>query len=221
MGLNDFQEVIFPSWAYKNDPDNAALKLVPLAGQVMGEEARIAREWNGYHKAAAGEQAVLGKIVKLNLATDYIPDQEVLNPKGIQCIQKKKTGWVIWGDRIPATSTGLVWKHKRELLSHYERVLMENYDWVIFQINDTELWNPLRLSLKQYFVPEWRPKRAVRGDKFKDAVQIKLDEELNTVATMDAGDLYAMITVRLADTVERFNIIISPAGIFETISLAA
>lgn len=218
MGRNDFQQMIFPSWAYKTDPDRTGLKLVPLSGMVMGEEARIARVYKGYHKAGAGEEAVLGKIVKLNLATDYIPVDETLNPKGIQCIQKKKGNWVVWGDRIPATSTGLTWKHQRELLSHYERTMMENYDWVIFAINDTDLWIPLLNSFNAYFMPEWRPKRAIRGDTFKEAAQFKVDSENNNDATLAAGDLYAAISLRLADTVERLNIIISPAGIFEILS---
>lgn len=218
MGRNDFQSMIFPGYVYKNDPDRTGLKLVPACGMVLGEESRTAYQWGGYHKAEAGTKAVLSKVVKLPLATDYIPDDEVLNPKGIQCIQKKEGNWVIWGDRIPATSTGLVWKHQREQLSHYERVMMENYDWIIFSINDPELWTQLLASFNAFYLPEWRPKKAIRGKTFKDAAKFKIDSENNTDATMATGDLYAAISLRLSDTVERFNIIISPAGIFESLS---
>ena len=58
----------------------------------------------------------------------------------------------------------------------------------------------------------------MRGDRFEDAVQIKVDDENNTNLTRDAGELHAEITLRLADTVERFVISIGKAGIFESVA---
>ncbi len=218
MGRNDFAQTIFPSWYYKNDPDrDNILKLVPLTGAVQGVEALFAYSWGGYHKAAAGTDAILEKVVKLPTG-DHVIDDEVTNPKGVQVVLKKEGNWVIWGDRVPATSSGLVWKHKREQLSHYERVLMENMDWIIFAINDEDQQDIALAALTDYFLKEWRPKRALRGNRFVDAVSIKIDSENNTDATRSTGDMYASIKLRLADTIERFNIIISPAGIFEELA---
>lgn len=219
LGRNDFAQVIYPSYYYKNNPDANGLKLVSATGHVQGVESRFAYQWSGYHKAAAGTDARLFKVVKLPTG-DHVIDDELTNPKGIQVIIKKEGNWVIWGDRVPATSTGLTFKHHREMLSHYERVLFENYDWIIFQINDTDLWPVLLASFKAYFLPEWRPKRALRGDTFEQAAQFKVDSENNTNATMATGDTNAEIKLRLADTVERLNIIISPAGIFEELGVA-
>lgn len=218
MGRNDFAQTIFPSWYYKNDPDRAnALKLVPLTGAVQGVEALFAYSWGGYHKAAAGTDAILEKVVKLPTG-DHVIDDEITNPKGLQVVLKKEGNWCIWGDRVPATSSGLVWKHKREQLSHYERVLMENMDWIIFAINDEDQQQVALSALTAYFLQEWRPKRALRGNRFDDAVSIKIDSENNTNATRSTGDMYCEIRLRLADTIERFNIIISPAGIFEELA---
>ena len=219
LGRNDFAQCIFPSYYYKQNPDANGLKLVAATGHVQGVEARFAYQWQGYHKAAAGTDARLFKCVKLPTG-DTVLNDEITNRKGLQLILKKEGNWVIWGDRVPATATGLSWKHQREQLSHYERVLFENYDWIMFQINDTDLWPTLLASFKAYFLPEWRPKRALRGDTFEEAAQFKVDSENNTSVTMNEGDLNAAIKLRLADTVERLNIIISPAGIFEELGVA-
>ncbi|NIY18206.1 MAG: hypothetical protein GWM98_26750 [Nitrospinaceae bacterium] len=217
MGRNDFAQAILPSWYYIQDPDRAGNILIPVTGAVQGVEALIAYSWQGYHKAAAGTQAVLEKCVKIP-SGEKVLDDEITNPKGIQVILKKEGNWVIWGDRCPATSTGLKFKHKREQLSHYERVLFENFDWIIFAINDEETQDIALAALQAYFLPEWRPKRALRGSTFPEAVSIKVDNEINTDITRASGDLNAEIKLRLADTVERFNIIMSPAGIFEQLA---
>jgi hypothetical protein len=217
MGRNDFAQEIFPSWYYVQDPDRPnALKLIPTTGAVHGIEALTSRAYGGYHKAAAGVSAVLSRAVKIPTGNKVL-DQEITNPKGLQIILKKEGNWVVWGDRVPATSTGLKFKHKREQLSHYERVLFENFDWIIFAVNDPEQQNVARTALTAYFLPEWRPKRALRGNTFPEAATIKVDSENNTEATIQAGDLNAEVKLRLAETVERFNIIISPTGVFEEV----
>ncbi|GAH13262.1 unnamed protein product, partial [marine sediment metagenome] len=155
-----------------------------------------------------GTSAVLERCVKLPTG-EKVLDGEITNPKGIQIILEKEGNWVIWGDRVPATSTGLKFKHKREQLSHYGRVLFENYDWIIFSINDTDQQDVARTALTAYFLPEWKPKRALRGATFPQAAAIKVDAENNTEATIQSGDLNAEIKLRLAETVERFNLILS------------
>ena len=50
---------------------------------------------------------------------------------------------------------------------------------------------------------------------FEEAVGIKIDEENNTNLTRANGDLNAEISLRLADTVERFIITIGKLGIFD------
>lgn len=217
MGRNDFAQTILPSWYYIQDPDRAGNILIPVTGAVQGVEALTAYSWQGYHKAAAGTKAVLEKCVKIPTG-EKVLDDEITNPKGIQIILKKEGNWVIWGDRCPATATGLKFKHKREQLSHYERVLFENFDWIMFAINDEETQPIALAALQAYFLPEWRPKRALRGNTFPEAVSIKVDNEINNDITRAEGDLNAEIKVRLADTVERFNIIMSPAGIFEQLA---
>ena len=217
LGRNTHMSVIFPSFADVADPVLAGRrKEIPITGQVQGREARSARNADGYHKAAAGIEETLPRIIELP-TKDSVINGEILNPAGLQVVRVKQGNFVIWGDRNPATDPAFTFKHQRELLSHYEHVLQESFDFVIFAINDPIEQPGLIAALTSFFLPEFR-KRAVRGDSFEDAVKIKIDDENNTNATRALGDLNAEITLRLADTVEKFIITIGKAGIFEDLA---
>lgn len=217
LGRSDYAGACFPAFARVSDPvKSGLLKWVPQVGVIHGREAKTARNWDGYHKVAAGIDVTLPKIKELTTGTRVI-DGELLNPVGIQRIIKKQGNFVVWGARVPASNSGWKWKQQRELLSYYEHVLAESFDWIIFAINDPQEQPGAVAALKDFFVKEWR-KRAIRGNKFDDACKIKIDAENNTDATRASGDLNAEITLQLADTVERFVITISKAGIFESVA---
>jgi len=219
LGRNDFAVVAFPSYGYVADPEASTtgkLKLVTLTGQIHGREARMAQDNLGYHMAEAGITATLPKVLKLPTG-DAILNEEYLNPLGINVVKKVKGNFIIWGDRTLWVDSNWKFKHQRELMSYYEHVLQENFDWIIFQLNDPITDKKAVTSLKDFFLPEWR-KRAIRGKTFEDAAIIKVDSEINTDATRAAGDMNAKISLRLADTVERFNIMIGKMGIFESVA---
>lgn len=214
LGRSDMAKVIFPSYAKVGDPVlRGLLKTVPLTGQVHGREALVAKNHNGYHKVAAGITVTLPRIRELPTG-DTVLNGELLNPAGLQRVERKNGRYVIWGARLPSIDPAYRFSQHRELLSYYEHVLSESFDFVIFAINDPQEQPGLIAALKSFFYPEWT-KRALRGDTFEDAAAIKIDDENNTDATRAAGDLNADITLRLADTVERFIISIGPRGVFE------
>ena len=64
----------------------------------------------------------------------------------------------------------------REQLSYYEHVLIGNFDYIIFAINDPEARPGLISSMKKFFRPEWR-NRALRGNSADEAARIKIDDE--------------------------------------------
>lgn len=221
IGRSDYSKWSFPSEGTVPDPDPAAarenkVKTVPLTGQIHGREASIARDFDGYHKAAAGVDATLPRCLNIPTGSRKL-DEELLNPAGINVIKKKSGNFVLWGDRTPALDPAWKFAHQREQMSHYEHVLMENFDWIIFSINDADSDDLARTALEAYFRPEW-VKRALRGQKFEDAATIKVDAELNTDAVRAAGDKIASVTLRLADTTERFIIRIGKAGLFEAVA---
>jgi hypothetical protein len=96
-------------------------------------------------------------------------------------------------------------------------VLQSNFDFIVFAINDSTNDLDALAALKRFFQPEW-VKRALRGANADEAAQIKVDSENNTDATRSAGDQYADVSLKLADTVERFVIRIGKQGIFEQVA---
>jgi hypothetical protein len=217
LGRSDFAVVAFPSYGTVPDPlsSEGKTKTVTLTGMIHGREARIAADYDGYHKAEAGIDAKLPKLLDIP-TSDAILNEELLNPAGIAIIKKVKGNFIIWGDRTVHSDPTWKWKHQRETMSYYEHVLQESFDWIIFMINDRTTESLAISALNSFFLPEYA-KRAVRGNTFQEAVIIKLDEELNTDATRANGDMISEIKLRLADTVERFIIRIGKQGIFESV----
>jgi phage tail sheath protein FI len=218
LGRSDFAVCAWPSYGSVADPEAEGdkLKVIPLTGMIHGREARMAADWDGYHKAEAGEDATLPALLDIPTG-DAVLNEELLNPSGVNVIKKIKGNYVIWGDRTLNVDPTWKWKHQREQMSYYEHVLQENFGWIIFSINDAISDKSALVALRAFFKPEWQPKRALRGDKFEQAAIIKVDEEINTDATRDAGDKYADVSLRLADTTERFIIKIGKQGIFESV----
>lgn len=221
LGRSEYTKVSFPSYGYVPNPDPAAAregrqKLVTMTGMAHGREARIAADFDGYHKAEAGIDAILPRVLKLPTG-DTILNEELLNPAGIGLIKKKSGNFILWGDRTVHLDSNWKFAHHREAMSYYEHVLQESFDFIVFLINDSESDKDALSALKGFFLPEWR-KRALRGDTFEEAAIIKVDSENNTDATRAAGDKNGEVSLQMADVVERFIITIGKQGIFENVA---
>jgi hypothetical protein len=221
LGRSDYAVLGWPSYGYVPDPDPAfaregRLKLIPLTGAIHGREARIATDFDGYHKAQAGVDATLPRVLKLP-TLDQRLNEELLNPAGIAVIKKKSGNFVIWGDRTLHRDPSWRFKHQREQMSYYEQVLETAFDFIIFSINDEQSDAPAKTALITFFTPEY-VKRALRGKTFGEAAIIKIDAENNTDLTRSQADKYAEVSLKLADTTERFIIKIGKQGIFESVA---
>jgi hypothetical protein len=228
-GRLDLTVTFFPSFMYIRDPlarsgSEARETLVSVTGMQLGREALTARQNDGYQKAGAGVDVTLPLVVRAPvLGRPDRPtrlDEELLNPSGINPYRWASGGATIiaWGDRTLDQQTDFRFKHKREQLSHYANILLENFDWAIFQINDPDADADVLTALHAYFLAEYR-KRAIRGDSFvggrDPAAIIKMDGENNTPATRAQGDQIVDISLRFADVVERLKISIGAIGITE------
>jgi len=215
IGRNDFAVVSFPSYGFVPNPLGEGLKLVTLTGSIMGVESRFARDFDGYHKAAAGVDAILSNVIKLPAGLeDKQLDEEFLNPQGIGVIKQISGNFVLWGDRTLHLDPSSRFKHKRETLSHYENIFLENFDFIIFALNNRETREQLKSTFLVFFIPEFA-KGAIVGDSVTDAAIIKIDDENNPASETNAGNLNASITLNLVDTVERFIITVSQLGVTE------
>lgn len=216
IGRNDFGKVCFPSYAYVTNPLGAGTKLVSMTGSIHGREALVAKNYNGYHKVAAGVDVTLPNVIKLP-TEEKVLDEELLNPAGINVLKFNKGNCIIWGARSISIDPAFRFVQKREQLSHYENVLRENFDWIIFAIQNPSTKVKGKTSLVSYFLTEFN-NGALNGKTFEEACSIKIDDENNTPLTESNGDLNAEIKLRLADTVERFIITMGQAGIFESLA---
>lgn len=225
IGRSDYGVASFPSFGFVLDPDaeptadDVPMKQVPTIGMLLGREALVARQFDGYHKAPSGTDVTLPDLLELTTGdaeTATQLNEELTNPQGVNLIKFKDGVVIVWGDRTISPTSAWRFHHQRALMSHYQNVLRENFDWIVFAINDPGTQERAKTTLRAYFLPEW-VKGAIRGDKFSDAFQLKIDDENNTDLTRSAGDLNAEIKLRLADTVERFKIITGRAGIFDAV----
>ena len=217
IGRNDFGKTVWPSYHNVVNPLGNGTILQTVTGMVHGREAKVAKDFRGYHKAAAGTTVTLPGIVDWPLPEDFVIDEEQTNPQGINVILKKKGNWILWGDRTISLDPAWKFAHQREMMSHYENILFENFDWIVFAINDEIEQQRLLPVFQAFFLPEWQ-KRALRGRTFEEAATFKIDDENNTDLTRAGGDLNAEISLRLADVVERFIITIGKKGIFEQVA---
>ena len=216
LGRDDFAVCSYPSYGYVANPMGNGIVLRTLTGAIHGREALVARNYEGYHKAAAGIDVTLPNVIRLPTGARML-NEELLNPVGINVIKKSRGKFIVWGDRTIALDPTWKWKHQREYMSHIENIFREEFDYIIFAINDDVTQLSLVTTFRAFFTPEWK-KRALRGARFEDAVLIKIDSENNTNLTRADGNLFADIRLRLADTVERFVIRIGKAGIFEDLA---
>lgn len=216
IGRNDFAVGAFPAYGYVSNPLGSGKKLVSLSGSILGLEAKFAKDYDGFHKAAAGVDAILSNVLALPEGLqDKTLDEESLNPVGLQIIKFKEGNAIVWGDRTLGLDPAFKFKHQRETLSHYENTFLENFDFIIFALNDVKTQQLLKSSFLAFFTPEFA-KGAIEGSSVSDAAQVKIDEENNTELTKANGDLNAEIGVRIVNTVERFIISISKLGITES-----
>jgi hypothetical protein len=225
IGRNDYMKVSHPSFGSVPDPDPVAQregkrKTISLTGMIHGREARIAADFLGYHKAQAGVNATLPRLLDTAIG-DRDLDEEQLNPGGVNVIKKVGGNYVLWGDRTPHVDSNFKFAHKREQLSYYEQVFMESFDFLIFGINDADSDADARTAIIEFFRPEFA-KRALRGSQLiggsNPAMILKIDNELNTDAVRGAGNKIAEVSLRLADTTERFIIRIGQQGVFEDVA---
>lgn len=225
IGRSDYAVCHFPSFGYIADPDaeqtaeDVPTKLVALIGQVLGREALVARQYDGFHKAPAGIDVTLPDVLELTTGDPETATQineELTNPQGINLVKFRQGTAIVWGDRTLSPTSAWKWHQQRAQMSHYENVLAENFDWIVFDVNDADAREKTGVALRAYFYPEWT-KGALRGDTFAEAFSLKNDEEINTDASMAAGDLNSEIKLKLAYTIERFKILTGKAGIFDAV----
>jgi phage tail sheath protein FI len=177
----------FP-WIQVYDPEKGNI-FVPPSGHLAGVYSRTDSE-RGVHKAPANE------IVRGALGLKYSiskGEQDLLNPKGINCIRLMQGGGIrVWGARTLSSDSSWRYINVRRLFIMVETSIERATQWVVFEPNDHRLWKRVQRTISSFLTLLWRS-GALMGEQPEKAFYVKCDAETNPPEVIDAGQLIVEI----------------------------
>ncbi|MBR6172934.1 MAG: phage tail sheath family protein [Eubacterium sp.] len=143
---------MYHPWIEVFDPSSNKADFVPPSGAVMGIYARTDQS-RGVHKAPANETVFCS-----GLKTNYTKEeQDLLNPEGINLIRALPgQGIRVWGARTASTNATFKYVNVRRLFIFVEESIKANTNWVVFEPNDSTLWQRVQLSVSGFLDGLWR-----------------------------------------------------------------
>jgi phage tail sheath protein FI len=177
----------FP-WVEVYDPNKGNIHQPP-SGYLAGIYSRTDEE-RGVHKAPANE-VIRGA---LGLRYDVTKgEQDILNPKGINCIRSMKNrGIRVWGARTISSDPSWRYINVRRLFNMVEQSIEQGTQWVVFEPNDHRLWKRVSRTISAFLLRIWRS-GALMGETPEQAFYVKCDSETNPPEVIDAGQLICEI----------------------------
>lgn len=179
-------------WIDIYDPLSRALVTTPPSGHIAGVWARVDAN-RGVHKAPANEP-INGALDLSYLVTRQ--EQEVLNPKGVNCIRKFGTeGIRVWGARtLAAEADEFRYLNVRRLFTMLKESIAEGTMWIVFEPNEYKLWTSIRTVIGEFLTRVWRD-GALFGRTPEEAFFVKCDGETNPPDVRNAGQVVALVGV--------------------------
>lgn len=125
---------------------------IPPSGAIMGVYSRTDIE-RGVHKAPANET-----VACTGLKVNYTQaEQDILNPEGINLIRiLPGQGIRVWGARTASSNSAFKYVNVRRLFIYVEESIKNNTNWVVFEPNDTTLWNRVSVTISSFLTTMWR-----------------------------------------------------------------
>lgn len=161
----------------------------PPSGYMAGIYARSDAE-RGVHKAPANELVRGALGLKYNITKG---EQDILNPKGINCIRSfPNRGIRVWGARTVSSDPSWRYINVRRLFNMVEQSIELGTQWVVFEPNDHRLWKRVTRDITAFLMRLWR-QGALFGKTPEEAFFVKCDEETNPPEVIDAGQLIVEI----------------------------
>ncbi len=177
-----------------SQPGNESISreiLLPPSGFICGIYARNDND-KGVSKSP-GNEIVRGA---LRYETDIsFAEQEVLNPKGINCLRFfPGRGNRLWGART--TSSDPEWKYvgPRRYFLYLEHSIDRSTQWAAFENNGPQLWTNVRETVKSFLYNEW-VSGALLGANPDEAYFVRCDRSTMTQNDLDNGRLICLIGV--------------------------
>ena len=179
----------FP-WIQVYDPNKGNIH-VPPSGHVTGIYAACDGE-RGVHKAPANElvKGALGLRYKITKG-----EQDLLNPKGINCIRElPNIGIRVWGARTISSDASWRYINVRRLFIMVEKSIRMGTQWVVFEPNNQTLWKKIIRNITAFLLRVWKD-GALFGATPEEAFYVKCDVENNPPEVIDAGQVIIEIGI--------------------------
>jgi phage tail sheath protein FI len=161
----------------------------PPSGYMAGVYARSDGE-RGVHKAPANELVRGALGLKYSITRG---EQDILNPKGINCIREfPNRGIRVWGARTVSSDASWRYINVRRLFNMVEQSIELGTQWVVFEPNDHRLWKRITRDISAFLLRLWR-QGALFGKTPEEAFYVKCDDETNPPEVIDAGQLIVEI----------------------------
>ena len=189
---------IYYPWISIFDPLSQQQIDMPPSGHVCGIYARSDTE-RGVHKAPANE--VVSGALDLEVMSSGLRaiitkgQQDVLNPKGINCIRAfPGRGIRVWGARTISSDPLWHYVNVRRLFIYVEKSINDGTQWVVFEPNDEKLWARVKQTINQFLTTVWRS-GALMGTTQDEAFFVKCDRSTMTQDDIDTGKLIVLIGI--------------------------
>src|SRR6266545_17147 len=191
-------QVFDPATKIQNPTGDGRI-FVPPSGHLAGIYARV-DETRGVHKAPANEPVLGALDLKYRVSK---PQQDLLNPQGVNCIRDLNGAIRVWGARTVGGDRNGEWKHVpvRRLFLFLRESIDEGTQWVVFEPNDTSLWAKITRNVTAFLTNVWRS-GALFGATPQEAFYVKCDAETNPPEVRDAGQVVTEIGVAVVKPAE-------------------
>jgi phage tail sheath protein FI len=131
------------------------------------------------------------------------PQQDGLNPVGVNCIRSLGGDIRVWGARtVGGDRNGdLKYINVRRLLLYLRKSIDQGTQWVVFEPNNTALWAKIERNVSAFLTEVWRD-GALFGAKATDAFYVTCDSSTNPPEVRDAGQVVTEIGVAIVRPAE-------------------
>ncbi len=188
----------YTPWLRVIDGQTDLPRTIPPCGHLAGIYARSDIE-RGVFKAPANE--VVRGIIGLD-STILAGDQEILNPRGVNCIRALPgRGIRVWGARTMSSDPLRKYVNVRRLLIYIEESIRRGTQWVVFEPNNEALWDRLRQTVSDFLVTVWRD-GGLMGRTREEAFFVKCDRTTMTENDLENGRVIVVIGVALVRPAE-------------------
>lgn len=181
---------MYHPWIQVFDRSTNKSGYIPPSGAMMGVYSRTDIE-RGVHKAPANET-----VACTGLKVNYTQaEQDILNPEGVNLIRALPgQGIRVWGARTASSNSAFKYVNVRRLFIYVEESIKANTNWVVFEPNDTTLWNRVYTTISSFLTGLWR-NGMLTGTVPSEAFFVEIGTSTMTRDDIDNGRLICNIGI--------------------------